>query len=183
MYKKTLMHTLPAGIKPPQDVYCYVEIPKGSTNKYEYDHSLGVFRLDRVLYEAVFYPTEYGFIPKTWSKTDSDPLDIMVLSTYPTFPGCLLSCRPIGLIKLVDSGEQDNKIIAVPKDDPRFEEIRDLNDLTAHQKKELTNFWENYSELQPKKKIVFKGWGNKKAAQQIIEKAIIDFGNAFPDEA
>lgn len=161
--------TLPLGENPPKEVYCLVEIPKGCTNKYELDKKHGILKLDRVLYEAVFYPTEYGVIPQTLNKEDGDPMDIMVLSTFPTFPGCLISCRPIGALRLVDSDEEDNKIIAVPADDPRFEEIQDLNDLTDHAKKEIQNFWENYAELQPDKKIRVVGWSGKAKAHQLIE--------------
>ena len=172
MSKNSLVHRLPVGENPPHEVNCLVEIPKGDTNKYEYDKKFGVFKLDRVLYEAVFYPTEYGIIPQTLNKEDGDPLDVMVLSTFPTFPGCVISCRPIGVLRLVDSGEKDNKIIAVPADDPRFEEIKDLNDLAVHTKKEIKNFWENYAELQPDKKITIKGWSGKEKAHQLIKTAI-----------
>ena len=166
-----LFHQIPFHSKAPKIVYCLVEIPKGSTNKYEYDLDLCVFRLDRVLYEAVFFPTEYGIIPGAWSEKDDDPLDIMVFSSFPTFPGCILACRPIGVLKMIDSGEQDNKIIAVPCHDPRFEEVKSLDDLNSHSKKEIKNFWENYSELQPGKKIKIEGWGEKKTAWQLIKKA------------
>lgn len=172
MNKNNLLHRLPSGENLPHEINCLVEIPKGGTNKYEYDKTLGVFKLDRVLYEAVFYPTEYGVIPQTLNKEDGDPLDVMVLSTFPTFPGCLISCRPIGVLRLVDSGEEDNKIIAVPADDPRFEEIKDLSDLPIHTKKEIKNFWENYAELQPDKKIKIKGWSGRQKAHQLIKTAI-----------
>jgi inorganic pyrophosphatase len=175
MTKDNLVYSLPIGKNPPFEVNCLVEIPKGGTNKYEYDRQLGVFKLDRVLYEAVFYPTEYGVIPQTLNKEDGDPLDVMVLSTFPTFPGCLVSCRPIGVLRLIDSGEEDNKIIAVPADDPRFEEIKELDDLTTHTKKEIKNFWENYAELQPEKKIKVEGWSGKEKAHELIKLASKNF--------
>ena len=168
--KKGLFHELPIGPKPPEEVFCLVEIPRGCTNKYEYNRKYKVFFLDRVLYESVFYPMEYGIIPRTW-EPDKDPLDIMVLSTFPTFPGCVLVARPIGALKLLDSGHQDNKIIAVPRDDPRFENFTTLDDLSKHLKKEIWNFWENYAELQPNKKIIISGWSDKKEAFKIIENA------------
>lgn len=171
MSKNNLVHLLPTGEKPPREVNCLVEIPKGATNKYEYDKEYGVFKLDRVLYEAVFYPAEYGVIPQTL-EDDGDPLDAMVLSTFPTFPGCVISCRPIGALRLNDSGEVDNKIIAVPADDPRFEEINDLEDLRSHTKKEIKNFWGNYAELQPDKKIKIEGWNGKEKARELITAAI-----------
>lgn len=171
MDKENLVHSLPVGKNPPFVVNCLVEIPKGCTNKYEYDENYKTFRLDRVLYEAVFYPSEYGLIPQTLNNQDGDPLDIMVLSTFPTFPGCVISCRPIGILNLTDSGETDNKIIAVPADDPRFEEINSLDDLLNHTKREIKNFWENYAELQQNKKIKVKGWSSKEKAYELIRKA------------
>ena len=170
-----LTSVLPTGNNPPFEINCLVEIPKGSTNKYEYDHKLHVFHLDRALYEAVFYPAEYGFIPQTLNKQDGDPLDVMVLSTFPTFPGCLLACRPIGILRLIDSGEEDDKIIAVSANDPRFDEIRELDDLSTHTKKEIKNFFENYAELQTEKKIKIEGWSGKEKAYEIIKKAIEDY--------
>ena len=171
---------LPVGDNYPFEINCLVEIPKGCTNKYELDKENGVFKLDRVLYEAVFFPAEYGIVPQTLNEEDGDPLDIMVLSSFPTFPGCLISCRPIGVIRLTDTRESDAKIIAVPKDDPRFEEVRELGHLSVHQKKELVNFWENYSELQPNKKIKIKGWSHKERAYEMIRKAHKNFLKLHP---
>ena len=178
-----LFHNLPPGPRPPHEVYCLVEIPRGTSNKYEYDKELGVFKLDRALYGSVFYPTEYGFIPQTWCADDGDPLDIMVLSTFTTFPGCLLTARPIGLLRMVDSGEEDNKIIAVSADDPRFAKVRDLTDLEPHFKKEVENFWENYAELQPDKKIKIEGWSGVEKAHQLIQKAIEDYQKKFKTQS
>lgn len=177
---KNLIHLLPSGENPPHEIYALIEIPKGCSNKYEYDKKLNVFRLDRVLYEAVFYPTEYGIIPKTLTE-DNDPLDIMVLSTFPTFPGCLISCRPIGVIKMIDSGDEDNKIIAVAADDPRFETIDEISDLSPHFKKEIRNFWENYAELQPDKSIKVKGWGSRETAKKMIKEAIEKYHQKKPN--
>lgn len=177
---QNLLHIVPAGEKIPYEVNCLVEIPKGGTNKYEYHHHDGYFFLDRVLYEAVYYPTEYGIIPQTWNEKDKDPLDIMVLSSFSTFPGCVINCRPVGLIRIEDTGEQDDKVIAVPIDDPRFSQIKSLKDLPPHSKKEIENFWENYAELQPKKKIKIEGWGGKKAAHQLIKKSVANFQKKFP---
>lgn len=166
-----ILKILPPGPNPPKEVYCLVEIPRGCTNKYEYHKKLGVFILDRVLYESVFYPCEYGVIPQTLTD-DGDPLDIMVLSTFPTFPGCFVVSRPIGALRLLDSGRKDDKIIAVPRDDPRFDHIENLEDLTPHFKKEIRNFWENYAELQRGKEIKVIGWREVKSAYQLINDAI-----------
>ena len=175
MNKDNLVHSLPVGKNPPFEVNCVVEVPKGCTNKYEYDEEANAFKLDRALYEAVFYPTEYGFIPQTLNKQDGDPLDIMVLATFPTFPGCLIACRPIGVLRMIDSREEDYKIIAVSANDPRFEEIKDLEDLSIHTRKEIKNFWENYVELQPHKKIKIEGWSGKDKAHELIKQASENF--------
>jgi inorganic pyrophosphatase len=169
-----MLKAIPPGPNPPKEVYCLVEIPKGCTNKYEYHKKLGVFFLDRVLYESVFYPSEYGVIPRTLTD-DGDPLDMMVLSTFPTFPGCLIICRPIAALRLLDSGRKDDKIIAVPRDDPRFDHVDSPEHLTPHLKKEIRNFWENYAELQPGKKIEIVGWRKKRTAYQLINNAIKNF--------
>lgn len=174
-----LFHQVPAGAKVPKEINCLVEIPKGSTNKYEYNNEMGAFRLDRVLYEAVFFPTEYGIIPQSWNPKDADPQDIMVLSTFPTFPGCVIACRPIGVIRLNDTGEEDNKIIAVPCDDPRFAEINEMADLSPHFKKEIQNFWENYAELQPDKKIKIEGWSGREQAEKIVKEAVENYQKEF----
>ena len=166
-----LFHNVPTGPNPPEEVYCIVEVPKGSSNKYEYDLDYCAFHLDRALYSAVFFPTEYGIVPQTWGK-DGDPLDIMVVSSFSTFPGCVLTCCPIALLKINDTRKGDNKIIAVPKDDPRFEGFDEVGDLNPHFKKEIENFWENYSELQPNKEIRILGWSGRKAAQKAIQEGI-----------
>ncbi len=180
MNNKNLFHLVSIGDKALKEINCLVEVPKGSSNKYEYDHRQGYFCLDRVLYEAVFFPFEYGIIPQTWNDKDKDPLDILVLSSFSTFPGCVIKCRPIGVIRINDTGEQDDKIIAVPVDDPRFAQVKELKDLRSHTKKEIENFWENYSELQPDKKIKIEGWGEKKTARSLIKKAATNYQKKFP---
>ncbi len=178
--ENNLFHKISPGPTPPQEIHCLVEIPKGGSNKYEYDKDLGVFKLDRALYGAVFYPTEYGFIPQTWAE-DNDPLDVMVLSTFTTFPGCLLKARPIGLLDIIDSSERDSKVISVASTDPRFEDTKNLEDLNAHFKKEITNFWKNYSELQPEKKIEIEAWKSIEEAHKVIKKAVSTYTNTFTD--
>jgi len=165
------MKQIPVGPKPPKIVYCFVEIPKGGTNKYEYSHELGTFVLDRALYGAVYYPTEYGHIPQTLCL-DGDPIDIMVITSSPTFPGCLIATRVIGVLELEDSGKKDNKIIGAAINDPRVNYIKSLKDLSPHFKAEITDFWRNYAQLQPKKKIKIIGWRNKEAAEKIISAGI-----------
>lgn len=156
-----------------------MEIPKGSVNKYEYDYDEGSFHLDRVLRQTIFYPTEYGFIPQSWNKKDGDPLDIMILTTFPTFTGCVLTVRPIGVILLDDTGEEDNKIIAVPLGDPRFDEINELEDLPSHFKPELENFFKHYSSLDPNKNVQVEGWKSKKIALQMVEEGVSEYKDRF----
>jgi len=146
-----------------------IEIPRGSRNKYEYDHERGIFRLDRVLYSSVHYPTDYGFIPGTLSG-DGDPADVLVIVEEPTFPGCHVRVRPIGTLVMTDEKGEDEKILGVPVDDPRFGRIHDLKDLDEHWQKEITAFFKTYKELQPVAvQPVVKDWDGVEAAWKVIE--------------
>ena len=144
-----------------------IEIPRGSRNKYEYDHERGVMRLDRVLYSSVHYPTDYGFVPGTLSG-DGDPLDVLVVVDEPTFPGCHVRVRPIGTLTMFDEKGMDEKILAVPEDDPRYKEIHDLPDLPEHWPREIAAFFRTYKELQGVQTDV-RDWSDAKAAWKIIE--------------
>lgn len=124
-------HELPAGHHPPDELLVVVEIPGGSRNKYELDKHSGLLRLDRVLYSAMHYPGEYGFIPRTLAE-DGDPCDVLVLAQEPTFPGCQINSRPIGMLRMTDRGQPDNKILAVPISDPFQSEYLDITDLPQH---------------------------------------------------
>jgi inorganic pyrophosphatase len=146
-----------------------IEIPRGSRNKYEFDHERRIIRLDRVLYSSVHYPTDYGFIPGTLSG-DGDPLDVLVIVEEPTFPGCYVRARPIGTMTMTDEKGEDEKILAVPVDDPRFSQTRDLSDLNEHWQKEITTFFRTYKELQPvERQPEVKGWEHTEAAWRVIE--------------
>lgn len=145
-----------------------IEIPRGSRNKYEYDPRRGVFRLDRVLFSSVHYPTDYGFIEQTLSG-DGDPLDILVIVEEPTFTGCRLRARPIGTLEMRDAKGMDEKILAVPVDDPRFAGISDLSQLHEHWTREIATFFSTYKELQGEA-VEVKDWhGSRDAWQVIIE--------------
>ena len=126
-----------------------IEIPKGSKNKYEMDKQTGMLILDRVLYSAVHYPANYGFIPRTYCD-DGDPLDVLALGQEPVHPLCLVRCRPIGVITMADEKGQDDKIIAVQSDDPEFNHFRDISELPAHKLKELQRFFLDYKVLEHK---------------------------------
>ena len=146
-----------------------IEIPMGTKNKYEVNKETGRITLDRVLYSALTYPGEYGFIEDTLSE-DNDPLDILVLSSYPTFPGCVVSARVLGYLTVIDNGEHDEKVIAVVDRDPRFDEINELEDLTEHQKAEIKDFFQNYKTLQ-NIKVEIKDFHNKNEALELIQKS------------
>jgi inorganic pyrophosphatase len=175
---------LPTGDDAPKEINMLVETPMGSINKYEFHTATGLLKLDRVLYEKLPYPVEYGAIPQTWDE-DNDLLDVMCLVTYPTFPGCLISVRPIGVMLFNDGGEKDDKILAVPVDDIRFKNIKSIDDLSDHQKDEIAFFFERYKDLQFKykgqtdKKVVVEGWGGVEKAYEVIKEATELFKTTF----
>jgi inorganic pyrophosphatase len=162
------MHDIDAGSS--EEINVVVENVKGSSNKIEYDNEKGCFSLDRVLYSPVFWPFDYGFIPRTWHE-DEDPVDVVLLTTYPTFPGCVVKARPIGVIIMEDEKGIDDKIVAVPVKDPRFKNVKSINDLNEHLKKEIQDFFESYKKLEPGKFVKFKEWQGLEKAKEIIEKA------------
>lgn len=145
----------------------FVEIPRGSNNKYEFDKEKGAFRLDRVLYSPVYYPADYGFLQNTLAD-DGDPLDAMVITTFPTFPGCLVKARIIGMFIMEDEKGRDEKILGVPVNDPRFENIKSLDDLEKHILKEFEHFFSVYKNLE-EKEVIVKGWTGVEDAIETIE--------------
>jgi inorganic pyrophosphatase len=146
-----------------------VEIPKGSRNKYEYDHEKKVLKFDRMLFSAVHYPSDYGFILDTLAR-DGDALDALVLVWEPTFPGCTIEARPVGLFKMWDEKGPDDKILCVPVSDPFWNYIQSLSDVPPHLLKEIEHFFKIYKELE-KKKTGVEGWSDSEAAIQIIQEA------------
>jgi len=189
VYRKKMnpLFLLPMGDNVPEEINMLVETPMGSINKYEFHTKTGLIKLDRVLFEKLPYPIEYGAIPQTWDE-DQDLLDVMCLVTYPTFPGCLISVRPIGVMLFNDCGEKDDKILAVPVDDIRYKHIKTIDDLSQHQKDEIAFFFERYKDLQFKykgqtdKKVVVEGWGDVEKANQIIKEAGELFQKTFNTE-
>lgn len=153
----------------PEQIEAIIEIPQGSRNKYEYDHTTHAIRLDRVLHSSVHYPTDYGFMPETISK-DGDPLDVLVVVYEPTFPGCHVPVRIIGLLRMQDEKGEDEKILAVPVGDPRFDGIDRLDDLPSHWPKEIENFFATYKLLEEKDTELL-GWDDAGAARSVIEEA------------
>ena len=167
---------LPLGDQAPIIVNMIVEIPQGSSNKYEFDHELGVFKLDRTLYSPLFYPFDYGWICDTLAE-DGDPLDILVITTQPTFPGCLIAARPLGVLMMRDEKGPDEKILSVAAADPRFEGIEHLSDLPAHILKEIVHFFDIYKDLEDKETTVL-GWQDVATAHAVIEKFRIRKGHS-----
>lgn len=168
---------LAPGRQPPEIVTAVIEIPQGARNKYELDKESGLFRLDRVLYSAVHYPGDYGLIPRTLHE-DNDPLDILVMIKEPTFTGCLVDARPIGVLRMLDKGEPDDKILAVPTDDPMHGEYFDIADLPAHQLKEIEHFFAIYKDLEGKR-VEILGWGKSDEALGVIDASIVRYHDAF----
>lgn len=144
-----------------------VEIPKGSRNKYEYDKEHNVIRFDRMLYSAVHYPSDYGFIPDTLGR-DGDPLDALVLVWEPTFPGCMIEAKPIGVFEMSDEKGEDEKILCVPVGDPQWNHLESIGDVPPHFLKEIEHFFKIYKDLEGKNTTT-KGWKDKDAAIEVIK--------------
>ncbi|HIJ00823.1 MAG: inorganic pyrophosphatase [Candidatus Methanomethylophilaceae archaeon] len=171
---------LPAGPDVPHVVYAAIEIPKGGRNKFEYNKEFGTYVLSRVLQSPMHYPGEYGFIPRTYYD-DADPLDIIVLMEEKTFTGCIIEARPVGLLLMDDSGEEDDKVLAVPANDHRFDHIRDINDVPDYTKKEIMHFFATYKDLEKDKKVIVKGWRDRKTALDAVEHSIKLYKDTFGD--
>lgn len=172
-----LWHEISAGKDVPNIINVIIECPKGSKNKYEIDKETGLIKLDRAMKTSQDYPFDYGFVPQSYWD-DGDALDVVLLATYPLAPGILVEARPIGIMNMVDCGEGDDKIIAVPKSDPRFDEILDLGDVNKHTLKEMQHFFETYKTIDDKVVIV-NGFKDKQAALVAIEKGLKLYQDKF----
>ena len=147
-----------------------VEIPKGHRNKYEVDHSTGRIRLDRTLFTATQYPADYGFVEHTLGE-DGDPLDALVLVQEPTFPGCLIRSRAIGMFRMKDEKGGDDKVLCVPADDPRLEHLRDIDHVAKFDRLEIQHFFEVYKDLEPGKSVEGANWVGRTDAEIEIERS------------
>ncbi|MDB5225686.1 MAG: Inorganic diphosphatase [Candidatus Adlerbacteria bacterium] len=167
-----LWHDVPLGDDAPNEINVIIEIPKGSANKYEVDKDTGLIKLDRANYSSAPFPFDYGFAPQTlWE--DGDPLDVIVLTTFPLHPGILVAVRPVAVIDMVDGGESDYKIIAVPVEDKRWDDVQDLKDINKHSLKEFQHFFETYKALKGKPAPVeIKGIYDKAAALEAVKKSV-----------
>ena len=161
---------LPPGPELPTVINAVIEIPKGSSNKYEYDKELNVFRLDRTLYSPVHYPGAYGFIPQTLSE-DGDPLDVVVIVEHETFSGCLIEVRPLGVLVMRDDQGLDHKILAVPVADPRMRDVHGLQHLASHYLAEVDYFFNIYKDLEGKKSDTY-GWEDRLVAHRVIMECV-----------
>jgi inorganic pyrophosphatase len=165
-----LWHDLTLGEDAPKTFNVIIEIPKGSKNKYEIDKKTGLIKLDRAMKTTQDYPFDYGFAPQTlWE--DDDPLDVIVLSTNPLSSGILVEVRPVAVMRMVDGGEGDDKVIAVPISDPRWDEVNDLGDLNKHFIKEVQHFFETYKTIE-NKVVEVSGFEGKEKAVEAVEKSI-----------
>ncbi|MBK6473795.1 MAG: inorganic diphosphatase [Flavobacteriales bacterium] len=170
-------HNVSIGDNLPGVVNGIIEIPKGSRAKYELHKESGILKLDRVLFSSVYYPANYGFIPRTYCD-DNDPLDILVLSQIEIVPMCIVSAKVIGVMRMVDGGDADDKIIAVAEGDTSVNHINDISELPAHFISEMKNFFENYTKLE-KKEVVVEQFQNRKVAEEILLKAMDDYKKKF----
>ena len=160
---------LPVGPSAPQLVNAVIEIPLESSNKYEYDKELHVFRLDRNLYSPVHYPGDYGFIPSTLGD-DGDPLDVLVLVDAPSFTGCIMEVRPIGALEMTDQGKGDEKVLCVGAGNPRYKDVNNYSEIYPHILREITHFFEIYKDLEHKR-VEVHGWRDAEFAYDLVSRS------------
>jgi len=168
------INKIPAGKNPPQEINVFIEIPQGSCIKYELDKESGAIAVDRLLYTSMAYPFNYGFIPNTHAE-DGDPLDVLLITSAPLFPGTFCRARPIGMLEMEDEEGIDHKIIAVPtaKIDPELSDVNGMDDLGEHLKSKIKHFFETYKQLEPNKWVKIKDFLDKSHAEEVIKKSLI----------
>ncbi|HMP67378.1 MAG TPA: inorganic diphosphatase [Candidatus Paceibacterota bacterium] len=176
-----LWHEISRGNKIPELINVIVEIPAGSNNKYEIDKKTGLISLDRANYTSSAYPFDYGFVPQTlWD--DNDPLDVVILTTFPLYPGILVQVRPIAVIEMIDDGESDYKVIGVPNDDRRWEDTHDLQDISNHRIKEISHFFRTYKQLKKdgeEVQVEIRGVKGRDEAINAIKKSIETYDKKY----
>lgn len=173
-----LWHNLNSGPEVPEVVYAVIEVPKGSRNKYEYSKKAGIIKLDRVLYSPLHYPGDYGFIPQSYFD-DDDPMDILVMMNEATFPGCVVEARTLGTLKMIDKGEPDYKVLAVPAHDPFFDQYKSFDDIPKHFLEEVKHFFMIYKQLEGAA-VENKGWVGTEETRQIVLDSIESYKKKFP---
>ena len=157
------------------ELTCFVEVPKGSRNKYEYDERRGVIRLDRLLFSSVVFPTDYGFLEETLTEgtphDENRQLDALVLVSEPTFPGCRIDVRPIGIFQMRDEAGVDDKVLCVPLYDPEWRDVHELEDVSTRIRDEIAHFFAIYKELEPERLTAIEGWAGREVAEREIQEA------------
>ena len=175
-----LWHDIPVGDNTPDEANVIVEISRGSKNKYEIDKETGIIALDRVMHTAQDYPFDYGFFPQTYWH-DDDALDVIILTTYPLPIGIMAHVRPVALLKMVDDGDNDDKVIAVPTQDPRWSAVHDKSDINAHTLKEIEHFFSTYKQLQ-NKSVEINGIEDAAAAKAALQEGIKLYKDSYPQK-
>lgn len=170
---------MPAGPDPPRVIYAVIETPKGSKNKYEYSRDMDALVLDRVLHSSVVYPLAYGFVPGTMYE-DGDPLDVMVLMSEPVDPGCVVRARPLGMLRMMDGGDPDDKILASVVGDPRVLEMESHEDLPRHELLEIAEFFQYYKRLEEGRATEVRGWAGRDEAFEAIQRSIERYRGSRP---
>lgn len=171
-----LWHDLELGNEVPEKFNVIIEIPRGSKNKYEIDKETGLIKLDRAMKTAQDYPFDYGFAPQTlWD--DDDALDVIVMTTYPLSPGILVRVRPVAVMRMIDGGESDDKVIAVPLDDPRWDNVKDLKDLNEHSIKEIEHFFKTYKQIE-NKSVEVNGFEGREEAKKAVIRSVEVYKNS-----
>ena len=177
-----LWHDVPLGDKVPQVINAIIEIPKGSFNKYEIDKETGLIALDRANYSSAPYPFDYGFAPQTYWD-DDDALDVIVLTTFPLNPGILVPVRPVAVLDMIDDGDSDMKILAVPAGDRRWDDVQDLADINSHNLKEYEHFFQTYKALKGKPApVTTNGYKGRADAVLAIERSVKMYKEKFPKQ-
>ena len=161
---------IPIGTNAPMEVNTIVEVPKGASNKYKYRADADVFRYDRTLFSPLFYPCDYGWICGTQGADGRKPLNVLVMASHPTFPGCLVVARPVGTLRMHDHRGEDHKVLSVAVADPRFEDVRSLGDLSEHTLLEIQHFFEIYQALE-RREVAIEGWEDVEETRARIQNA------------
>lgn len=173
-----LWHDISPGKNVPEEIHVIIEINKGSKNKYEINKETGLIALDRAMHTSQDYPFDYGFIPQSYWH-DKDPLDVVLLTTYPLLPGILVAARPVAIMNMLDGGEGDDKVICVPVDDPRFAEVHDVSQINKHTLKEIEHFFSTYKKMQ-NKVVEVTGFQDAATAKQAILEGVELYKKHYP---
>lgn len=179
MDENNLFHTLPIGAKAPDEINVIIEISEGSRVKYEFNKQYGCIFVDRFLHTPIPYPFSYGLIPHTWNDFDHDPLDAILIASEPVHPGCVVTGRVIGILRVNDSGERDDKILCVPNGDPYFADVKSINDLTPKKREDIEYFLCHYKDLEVGKTVEVSSWDDRDDAKKFILECIDCYNKKF----